>query len=365
MISHRLKIIAVTTTALTVLAAAGAAYASCTGPCPPPTNFPCTPTNFDPTNPAASGYQLVQSDNFASVGTSTIDMSNTGNPGFHWYLRQPFGGPPEPSSDFTTDANGLVITNSGAGFNITTAYPNSGAANGQQWVGTAFGNGGYFEIKMAFDGPTVAACASTCGYPTFWSMDVGHWANVGGDHWPGQAAGFTHFIEDDFFEWDTSGFAINDWGSGIWDWSGPFNGPCGSGYQLNGFCGILNDGRASANGVNTIFISNAAESITWNNTMFHTLGAVWVPGNAANSNTGYRDIFFDGAEAKTRGSHLTNKTSWADGTMTPSSLPASPEVWSIHDLDSIVVNIAGAVGVPFHVAYVNIWQIPGCGTVAH
>ena len=366
---HRIKVIAAATTVIVSLVAVGA-YARCTGgSCPPPVNFPCTPTSFNPTNPAASGYQLVQSDNFASVGTSTIDMANTGNPGFHWYLRKPFGYTTEPSTDFTTDANSLIMTASvnTAGINLTTAYPNGSAANGLSWVGNAFGSGGYFEIKMAFDGPTVQACAATCGNPSFWGMGVSHWANVGGDQWPGQAAGFTHYIEDDFFEWDTSGFAINKWGSGIWDWYGTYNVTC------SGFCGILNDGRTGANGYNNIFLgSNSGGAITWNNSTYHTLGNLWIAGNAANSFAGSRTIYFDGLLASSNGAPGNPTVNWTttampapSGTGGNGGVGSTPQLWSVHDLDSIVVNLGGPIGVPFHIAYVNVWQIPGCGTVAH
>jgi len=369
------KALAISAMLTTALIPVGA-YALCVGgACPPPTNFPCAPTNFNPANPAASGYVDVFSDDFTSVGTSTIDLSATGNTGYHWYTKHPFGGGTQPSGDFSIGSSSeLVITpSSGNNYNqdaIATAYPNSSAANGEQWIGTAFGGGAYFQAVFAFDGPTVVN-SGYAGWPAFWSMSVEHWANVGGDNWPGQSTSpnFTHFIEDDFFEYDDSSNA-NFWGSGLWDWSNVYQASCPTGYQANGFCGILNAGnrQGSDNGIDTILLSNPARSVTWNTTTYHTLGALWVPGTPANGNIGSREIFFDGvmAPAQAGSSAINNTTSWTDGTMPlPASLPNSPEIWSIHDKQNVVMVLGSGVSQPFHIKSVQVWQIPGCGTVVH
>src|SRR6266576_1762638 len=168
-------------------------------PPPPPVSL-CDPGNtFDPCHPEASGYQIAFEDHFPSL--AALDNNNTGNFGYHWYRLQPFGFTPPPATDFTLDSGGglvqtptsLAVTNT-----IQTAYPNANATNGEKWVGTSFGPG-YFEATFAFDGPGVN---TNNGWPAWWAMAVEHWANVGGDQWPGQVAGFTHYIEDDFFEYD-------------------------------------------------------------------------------------------------------------------------------------------------------------------
>jgi hypothetical protein len=325
------------------------------------TNFPCIPVSFNPANPAASGYQIVFQDTFAD--TSTIDMADTAAPGFHWYRRKPFGYTTEPAANIVISGGHLVLTTTAntAGIMISTAVPVNGAANGAGWVGTAFGNGAYFEAQFAFDGPSVyAAGFGDVGWPAFWGMSVEHWANIGGDQWPGQPAGYTHFIEDDFFEYDNTGNQ-NFWGTGIWDWSGTYAVTC----PASGFCGILNDGRTSAHGVNNIYLTTTAGSPVWNTSTFHTLGHLWVHGDANNSQQGFTQTFMDGQAAITN-SAGSSQVPWTHTTMpSPDALPGSPQVWNIHDDQKLVVVLGTGNNLPFHVKFVKVWQIPGCGTIAH
>jgi len=331
---------------------------------PPPPPSLCDPGGtFDPVHPEASGYQIVFEDHFPNM--STIDLNNTGNFGYHWYLRHPFGYQTTPGSDFSIDSNGLVLsaTQSPAGFSMQTATNMANTTNGLSWVGTSFGPG-YFESTFSLDSAFLYANGFSGGNPSYWSMDVAHIANVGGDQWPGQAGGYVHYIEDDFFEYDNINGNSNYWGSGQVDWSGQYNVTC------PGFCRILNDGSAGSHGLNTIGLSSPSRAVTWNVTTFHTLGALWVKGDSNNSFNGYRQIYFDGgaAPAQVGANQVNNKTPWLHDTMpSPASLPNSPEVWSIQDNDLIEVNFGSGVysptpQPPFHIKSVRFWQIPGCGT---
>ena len=316
---------------------------------------PCTPVAFDPTNPAGSGYVKVFSDTFPNG--STIDLANSQAPGFHWYIAGIFGGV-EPAGDFTFDANGLIITQAANG-NLNQAMTTA-IGSGSTYRGTVFAHGGYFEVVMAFNQATV----SGNGWPAFWGEAIEHIQNnrATADQWPGQAVGFEHFVEDDFFEWDIQD--VKRWGSAVVDWSNVNGASCPAGYHAAGYCQIYNlNGIGGNNGFNNVFLcANAScPTVTWTN--FNTLGHLWVAGDANNGQHGYTQTFFNGVEAKP-GASGDSIVPWTDGVMpTPANLPNSPEVWAIHDQRSLAIILGAGVNQAFHIKQVNIWQIPGCGTM--
>lgn len=365
----------------TVAAIGGAAYVACACTLGPPSaSFPCTPTAFDANNPAGSGYQVTFQTNFQTAGTSTIDMNNTQTAGFQWYLRQLFGGPVVSAASITTDANGIVIDpNLGPGaVEVLHSLING---SGNFWRGTAFGGGAFFEINWAFDGTSVANCftaftSGNCGWPAFWSMALEHilTSRATDAQWPGQAAGYEHFIENDFFEFDIPSATGNQgFGSALVDWSGvggSSNCPTYT-YTGPGYCGLLNNGDNGV--VNNVFIcKNAAcTGVTWNEATFHNMGSLWVAADANNGQIGYRRQFIDGVEMVDHGSGNPSKVSWSKTTMpTPAALPGSPQTWSIHDYQRLGVIVSSGdnnshnagTNQRLHVKYIKVWQIPGCGT---
>jgi len=354
------------------------AIASSAMACGVPATFPCQPVSFDPTDPAASGYRIVFADDF--LNSSTIDMADSGAAGFHWYRRWWFQAGAQPAGDIVTGAGGLVLTpslNAGPNLALTTAVRIGGA--GQHWAGTTFGGGYYAEVSMSFDGPAIVAANflgsdGQPGWPAFWAESINFLVpeRAVDAQWPGQVAGYTHFIEDDMFEYDNTGDVTHKWGSGIWDWSGISGASSCSGYTTNGpnHCGILNLNNIGTN-QNTAFLCASAScpTITWNVSTFHTLGHLWVAGDANNAQTGFIQTFFDGNEARANNGALSSKTTWVNGTMpAPASLPNSPRVWSIHDTppgEKVAVILGAGAGQAFHIKFVRIWQIPGCGQVYH
>lgn len=311
------------------------------------------------------------------LNSSTIDMADSGTPGFHWYRRWWFQAGAQPAGDIVTGAGGLVLTptlNAGPNLAMTSAVRIGGT--GQHWAGTTFGGGAYFEISMAFDGPAVIASSqwqSGLGWPSFWGESINHMVpeRAIDAHWPGQPANYEHFIEDDFFEYDNTGDVTHKWGSGLIDWSGNgVNSNCPTYSYTGPYCGIINLNTTANNGQDTDFLCANASCpvITWNPSTFHTLGHLWVGGDPV-AGSGFTQTFFDGQEARAGNGTRTSKTTWTNGTIpVPNSLPNSPQVWSIHDQapgDKMAIILGAGTGQTFYVKFVRVWQIPGCGQVYH
>jgi hypothetical protein len=198
--------------------------------------------------------------------------------------------------------------------------------------------------------------------PSLLGQSIEHAANRGTDHPAGSPAGFEHFAEDDFFEYDLSWAPTVAYGTGIHDWYGIYSSVCQYGYRKgsSGFCDITNAGAGTPydNFVSTK-PSNAA--IDW--TQWHTIGQLWVPGNAGNYYQGYVQNFIDGvpANAGTGAFSPLSKTGWTHGTIDLTNLQNSPEAFSIIDQDHLMVILGAGVGQTLNVAYVHVWQPAGCG----
>ena len=245
---------------------------------------------FNPANPGASGYSLVFDDEFNSI--STIDVNNTGAPGYNWYASSFVAGPTSPGNiQVANGALTLVQSNNNFSYGIGTAGP---ANNADGFVGQAFGGGAYYEARIKFNPANVNP--ATTNWPSFWADSLELWVNnsLHSAHWPGQSptgtgptSGYNHFVEDDFFEYDlgtTTAYngALHDWYAQI--------GQCGGGW----YCDI-NNNPAGGNGGPSGFTTGTPSvpgGTDW--TQYHTLGSLWVAGNASNGNHGYIQRYFDG-----------------------------------------------------------------------
>jgi|GEM_PF-956862 len=289
---------------------------------------------FDPNNPAGSGYQLVFYDEFNSP--STIDINGTGNPKFKWFTTPFFARPSSKKPSIIKVSNGILTLNStktsARNSNIATAMPIN---NEQGWLGKVFGGGAYFEARISFDSITVKTAN---GWPSFWSMAIEHMAQKGADQWTGLTPGYKHFIEDDFFEYNTASFAgPHSYSATMHDWFGIYNKTCSSGY-----CKI-NNHYGSKGRFNNAVIKTPIKT-DWK--QFHTIGQLWVPSNTKN-NMGYVQNYFDGK--------LMSTVSWVAA---KSSLPSptGDSMFSIIDKSHLVVILGTGVNQPLNIDWVHIWQ---------
>ena len=145
-----------------------------------------------------------------------------------------------------------------------------------EFIGTAFGGGGYFEATFKFD-PQDVIRNDFNGWPSWWSMSIEHMANLDTRQWPGQQKGYEHFIEADFFEYDLKDYAtrkkLNYFGGALHDWFGHPSEPY-KGVPLP----------------HTVFVREVP--INTDFTQYHRYGFLWVPATATRD--GYAEHYFDG-----------------------------------------------------------------------
>jgi hypothetical protein len=273
---------------------------------------------FNPGNPAASGYALTFNGTFG--GPNGIDINNTRAPGFNWYYPSPGA---IPAGDVSVDSNGILTLNASASDYSQAILQSAVATSSTTYVGNVWGGGWYVEGSIAFN-PAQVNFAN--GWPCFWAVSIENF--IGKAQWSGQVSGYTHFIEDDMFEYMMQA-GVNSFSSGMHDWWGIWNTTCSGGY-----CGVNNN-----NGIIQLGATN------W--TQFHTVGQLWVPGSAANNNNGYVTTYFDGTPVMT-----INWVDQGDGVLPPQGT----FTFSIIDKQHLFLVLGTSVGAPMKVQWVHVWQ---------
>jgi hypothetical protein len=305
----------------------------------------CPAVAFDPNNPAAFGYVLTFDDEFNTI--NTIDVNATGNPGYNWYTKEFFGFQTTPASDITVSGGVLTLSANStsdcpANYCIATAAP---AANAQGYVGQVFSGsqgGWYIEIRVNFD-PTIVG---TNGTPSIWLMALQHlMATCPGncaDQWPGQAANYEYFMEDDIFEYNVPGAGGKSFSTNKHVWYGTYTTSCGFYCQ---YSPPLN-----------YYVTLSADPI-WSN--WHSLGQLYVPGTPANGNIGSFTFYLDGDPVICSNSYPCANQWVQSGLGTP-----PPTDLSVTDTQSYALilgtgqNATNTGPIPFNIDYVRVWQ-PG------
>jgi hypothetical protein len=298
----------------------------------------CAQSAFDAGHPSRSGYRLVFDDEFNDAAGISLSSSEDGAPGFRWYARlfDVWGGVTAAPEAFST-SNGILTI---AGGQLGTAAP---ARNAQGFVGTTFANGAYFEARIAFDAATVhfdprAPITKTNWWPSFYAMPIEYFTKT--SQWPGQARGFAHFAEDDFFEaWLES----RRYGGTLHDWYGLPG--CRAGGGTSGYCDVANDGTLAV---------TVPRGTDWR--QFHVVGQLWVSGQMTGDKRGFVQFYFDGKPS-------SDRVLWRDAPM-QGPPPAGETAFSILDSDHLVVYIGSPAHTPLKVDWVRIWQLPSAANGA-
>jgi hypothetical protein len=291
-----------------------------------------------PPQAAAAGYTM---NTFTShMDKGGVDLGNTQKTGFQWYLGQFFGSPATDPGNLMFNADGtLTLDGKGTSANagINTASPSNG---GSSWVGVAFGGGAYFEATFKFN-PQDTINTGGNGWPSWWAMAIEHLAGLQSQQWQGQASGYAHFIETDFFEYDVWSFSPhNEYGGATHDWYGIYQQTCGSG----GYCNVNNAG-----GGGTAFSDFQVQTpASTDFTQYHSFGYLWLPATA--SAKGSATYYFDGQP--------TNDTiSWSQYTGNEQPPPGNaPWTFGILDQQHVALILGTGANEPITIQSVNVWQ---------
>jgi len=283
----------------------------------------------------AAGYTKLTFD--GEFIRNTIDLNNSTAPGFDWYLAQFFGQTATASHSVVTNSDGSVtLSGKDTVISINSAAPRRGAPD---WVGTAFGGGGYFEAIVKFDpAKTMANIGSQ--WPAFWSMAIEHLDALPGEQWLGQATGYSHFIEPDFFEYDVANnFVPNQYGGAIHDWYGIQKRTC----RNKGYCGVTN---ASGGGSSFTNFRVRVPSKT-DFTKFHSFGFLWVP--ATSTAMGYARYYFDGIAT-------SDRVTWSKYSDQPPPPGLAPWTFGIIDRQHLVIALTTGPNQPLTIKKVIVYQ---------
>jgi len=258
-----------------------------------------------PLQAAAAGYTyLAFREEFSS--TSGIDMNDSGQPGYNFYRRRPFGYPVTPNSGISVADGVLILTSIKRGANdglYTVCRPNGWAAN--TYTGFAVRDGAYFEARISFDPKPTASLppGQSYGWPAFWSMAA--------EHLYGNA---TEAIECDFFDKYTNQTGSNP--------TGPYD----------RYLGGLHRWEASSTSTivnwSTLFID--VPGVNW--TTWNIPGTLWKAGTK-----GTIDFYFNNV------------------LKTQNPLPGSP--WELGNNQTWPV-ILGSDNWPMKVDWVRVWTKP-------
>ena len=249
-------------------------------------------------------------DDFTSL--STIDINNTLNPGYKWYVtlfNSLVGGPSNLSISnsiltFTPNSSGLWIS--------TTGHYGTPAT---KTVGTAIAQtGGYFECKMAFSPTNSGRSTSGPYWPAWWIDSIERENNLSS----GSTSGYP-LPELDCYEYEPG------WGS------------LGTVHQWN------NNSSGPQNTNNALSLG----SPTYTN--FNRYGFLWLP-QARNGGTGLFEWYFNGIPVST----VTHSSS----TTSPECPTGGTGVFSSAETNGtgLQLMIGSGAGWPIQVDYVTAWQ---------
>jgi hypothetical protein len=317
------------------------------GPAGPtgPTGPAGTAATTAPPAALSVGYLTkVFSDDFTSL--STIDLTGTNVPGFNWYADSWYSHGLTSSNNITIANSILTLGGTGTGtipmYSLTSAHAKSTAP---YYNGSVFGNGGYFEARVKVSD---AGSSSALGNLGWWALSIesvyGNF-HTADEQWPGQAAGYWHYSEVDFFE--------PYWPSGTPPGAGDYGNPTEYSSSIHDWSGI-----SDAHNIESGYHRNIG-SVDWN--AFHTFGCLWVP--QSGSTPGYLKYYFD--------DQLIGTTYWLGPPPAAPPLPGQIDGHSIYDTPTIgsatttysildqrrlALVLTGDINWPLYVDWVRVWQ---------
>jgi len=283
----------------------------------------------------------------ARLTSGGFDLGNTRSAGFDWYIQRWYGGAVHDTGGYIFNADGSVTFD---GASALSASP----VGTTDWVGTAYGGGGYFEAELKFDPAEVADAINggATSWPSWWSISLESQINSTlGAGWSGVPAkalwvsqqgatpGFAHFIEVDFMEYSSTTQSKN-YLKTLHDWSGVYT----TEWPVNILQGGSENSKFAGGGVDY--------------TQYNRFGFLWVP--ATDATKGELTYFFNGRQM---GSTIRYRK-YSDADDAPPVTSASPFLFGIIDDQHLTLQIGSPAGAPMTVRSVKVWQSDASGNLS-
>jgi hypothetical protein len=240
----------------------------------------------------------------------------------------------EDPSNIAINPDGSITLGKGEGHSLLGSVARINERPNTNFVGTAFGGGGYFEAVIKFETQDLSrpeqSSKDAISWPAWWSMSAEHIVQrTDLTQWMLQQPGYEHFVEPDFFEAlagpNSYIVSVHDW-YGIWNVSCPQY--CNSTPQYS-------EGLVSTNDVN------------WREP--HKVAGRWIP--ATDTNRGSLALFLDDRKVA--------EWSWSkydDRLHAPPVMPESPWRFGVIDQQHLVLLISGGFNWPMTVLSIKVWQ---------
>jgi len=287
-----------------------------------------------PAPAAAAGYTVST---FSSTfDKARVDLANSQVSGFQWYLSNFSNSHTDPSALTFESCSGVSLNAAGL-LSATPAAPGNDVHN---WVGVAFGGGAYFEATLSFDPENTINAPSGAGWPAWWGEPIEHFAILPSEQWPGQASGYIHYVETDFFEYNIWSWTPHyEYSGSMLDWYGIWQSTaCPS------FCNVQNSGGPDTNYNNREVQAPA----TTDYTKLHQFGFLWIPATATTD--GSAQFFFDRVATN-------DKVTWSKYTGSETPPPGkTPWTFGVLDQQHMVLTVNTGVGQPMTLQSVAVWQ---------
>ena len=251
----------------------------------------------------------------SSVGFNENTFNSSVAIGKDWF-KENFNGVNPASVNVTQNGGGgVTIAGGGDSYNAQVQTVQQTSTG---WQGEAFGGGAYIQATLSWTGNYT----ENGGWPSFWSADVERMTGSSVAQWPGQPAGYSHYIEPDFMEY----WSNNQYSGTIHDW-----------YGKNGSQG---DVQTNTGGFNLPTGVNPSQP--------NTYGFLWVP--ATSTAQGYAKWYFDGQQ-------IGPTVHWNQ--YDPSAPPApvnGSTAYSVLDTRHLALILGTNPSDPMTVSNVQVWQ---------
>jgi hypothetical protein len=271
----------------------------------------------EPAAVVGKGYRLVWNDEFDNL--DSVDIKNTGKPGFKWYVNMGTFSAKIDASVSSPEPSVMRLDHGGfPNWQLSSSYSSTMGLN------LAGAEGFYVESRIRF---AAKKGDLKTGWPAFWLNPAEN--NYGVAQWPGQTPGFINRVECDIMEYGlvdlkTYVATIHQW-LGVSRW----------GIEPH----VSNDGK------NVVPFANSELP----NNRWHTYGCLTVPSTKSPDGHGFIQFYLDNVATPVR-------VEWV-GPEIGTPPPKAPHIYANFEHQHHVILLGTGKEWPMDVDWVRVWQL--------